>query len=171
MCPSVCATVCTLESQKHAKFREALIDVTITAIYPDARLFLCDTRTSTRKSSCGRMRGRRERWDDGDCWMRPSKWVPATVAVQQWQNINLNPNCHPSCSLIPAPAAPLSSSLVYSMYLRPTTTTTTMLRCPLGRYAVFILAREFLLRHSALGLHRVSLPLYAVLVPSLCLPL
>lgn len=156
-----CATVCryvrapvrAFKSQKYTKFRATLIDVTITAIYPDARLFLCDMRTRTTTTTTTwdlRKRVAGER-DDGDCWMWPSKRMPPlAVAVQQWQNINLNLNLHPSCPPF-APAAPLSSSFVYSANLLAT-----VLRGPGSRRAAFYL--------------RISLTAFSSWPPSRFLP-
>lgn len=110
------AFVCALESQKYAEFREALIDVTITAIYPDARVFLRDTRTTTMP---GPPRGEWLYRDGGNCWMRPSKWVPSPVWVGATMAKYKSKSRPPSFLLsfrprAPTSTTPLSSSFDYS---------------------------------------------------------
>lgn len=61
-----------LEPRKvYAEYSEARIDVTIIAIYPDTRLFLCDTRTTPRilperEREREREDDSRVRWDQGE---------------------------------------------------------------------------------------------------------
>lgn len=104
------APVRALKSQKYAEFREALIDVTITAIYPNAGLFLCDTRTTTPGSPRGEKLG-----TGRNCWMRPSKWVPSPVVgatMAKYKSKSQPPSF--LLSFRPRISAPLSSFFVYS---------------------------------------------------------
>lgn len=106
----------------------SLIDVTITAIYPEARLFLCDTRTTTpgppREEygwGPGEEETGREQGGKGNCWMRPSKWVPS-LAVGATMAKYKSKSQPPSFLLSFRPrtsATPLSSSLVYSLRAFP----------------------------------------------------
>lgn len=78
--------------------------------------------------------------------------MPPPVAVQQWRNINLNPNRHPSCP-------PFAHSLLYlplSSIARTSGTDdgASLSWRPARRAPLFI--REFLLRHSVPGLLRAS---------------
>lgn len=111
------APVRALKSQKYAEFRRALIDVTITAIYPEARLFLCDTRTTMPGPPREEKQGGK-----GNCWMRPSKWVPSPAVgatMAKYKSKSQPPSFllsfRPSTS-----ATPLSSSFVYSLRASPT---------------------------------------------------
>jgi len=71
-----------------------------------------------------------------------------TVVVQQWRNINLNPNRHPSCPPF-AHQPPLSSSFVYFA------TSGTGDGASLSWWPA-LFTREFLLQHSVPGLLRAS---------------
>lgn len=77
----VCGHVYALSNHTSARNSAelSLIDVTITAIYPDSGLFLCDTRTATpvlRKESWRRRRQGMGKERRGLSGMRPSKWMP-----------------------------------------------------------------------------------------------
>lgn len=112
------ALVRALKSQKYAEFRRALIDVTITAIYPEARLFLCDTMQGPAREENGW--GRRRQ--GGNCWMRPSKWVPSPVVGATMAKYK-SKSQPPSFLLSFRPrtsATPSSSSFVYSLRASPT---------------------------------------------------
>lgn len=104
---------------------------------------------------------------DGDCWMWPSKWVPPPVSVQQWRNINLNPNRHPSCPPF-AHSPPLSSSFVYSANLRRTDDDASLSWWPV---CAALYSRISLAAFSSLAFFALPISLCRPRLSSLCLPL
>lgn len=188
--PCLCVCVCTRMRTRitkvrdwRAEFRGALIDVTITAIYPSARLFLCDTATTTRTLP-------REGLHEGvgtsggivGCDLVSGCRRGATMAKYK------SKSRPPSFLLSFRPyVAPLSSAFVYSASLRQhrhSFPSSFFSSCLSSCFSSF--SSPFLVA-GARGLYPRSrghlsapfsswppsrfLPLYAALVLSLCLPL